>query len=450
MNCSKCGAIVNEGESSCAACGTNAVSAGEGGAQPQQPGARGPGKSRNPLLIPLVAVSALLLVSVSFYLGGMFSGQLFGTAVLPTPEATLSAAVTPTLQPSPTPIEATATPEVTLEPTPTVTPEPVPTPSPTVDPADLEVVKFADKQVEAWIRLKYIEKDGPITVADMKDITVFQYDTVNDKQAVKPIKSLDDLRHCTNLEVIRISNQPISSIAGLKGLDKLTNVVLFSCNVSDLSPLAGKESLREVWISGNPVKNAGVVLSLPNLMQFNAMWGTNITDISPLAKTNNLMAFHCENKLKDYSPLLQHTNLKSLTLSNITNADFVAMMDAMKGLTAFRIQNSKIERNSLRLLKGRNFYGLSLNHCGLSDIAPLAQMAGVNDLRLTDNSISDLTPLAGLTMIDYCLDLRNNKIRDYSPLKGMTNLQSLYVMGNPVTNDKTLKELEKNGCKVYR
>ena len=438
MYCSRCGAIVNEGETSCAACGLKIAPEGKAGNQENTPvTAQRPANSRNPLLVLLHVVAILLLIIVSAYVGARFSTALFGMAAAAEPTATVEAEATP----SSTPAVATALLSASAQ---------ANSPTATADSLDLMAVDFVDSQVEAWIRLKYIKKDGPITVGDMKEITAFEYDTVNDKQAIEAIESLDDLRHCVNLEVLHVTKQPVSSIASLSGLEKLTNVVLFECDVKDLSPLAGKKYLREVWISGNPVADASPVLALPSLREFNAYSGTGINDISPLADTHNLTTFHCCNKLKDYSPLFGHTGMKGLTLSGISNADFTALLGSMKGLTAFRIDRSAIEETSLSLLKDRNLYGLSLEYCGIKDISALAQMGGVSDLRLSGNHIEDITPLAGLTMIDYCLDLRGNNIKDYSPLKNMKSLQSLWVMGNPVTDDETLRELEKNGCKVYR
>ncbi len=420
MYCSKCGANVKQGECSCAVCGTKVAPISEDGMPMMQPSSNSTVKRRNPLLILLLAVSALLLVSVSFFLGGKFSNQLFGSAVVSAP--VVSHALTPT---------------------------PLATPTATVDPADLQIVTFVDKQVEAWIRLKYINKEGPITVADMKQITLFEYDSVNDSQATGIIESLDDLRHCANLRTLSVFKQPVSSISGLSGLENLTSVTLLSCDVADLTPLAGKKSLRTVWINDCPVKDASPVLALPSLREINAN-GSMLSDISPLADTRGLTSFSFDRKLKDYSPLFCHTAITDLELSGISNDDLIAMLVAMKGLSAFRIDHSAIEESGLELLKGRNMYALTLNNCGLTNISALSQLAGVSDLRLTDNQIEDISPLAGLTGIDYCLDLRNNNIRDYSPLRNMKNLRTLYVMGNPVTDDETLRELEKNGCEVNR
>ncbi len=404
------------------------------------------------------ALTALILL-LSFFSGCAVSEPI--TSVLPTEsiteKQTVSATPSPTLSPSPAPTltvspSMIATLEPTLEPTPTPAPEdPTPITVTTSSYGDQTVVKFADAQVEATVRKILGNEKGKITAAEMLDITEFKYDANNDKTLKKKIKTLDDLRYCENLERIDISNQPlIKNIKGLQNLKNLTSVTLFSCGISDLKPLGGKQFLRSVWISGNPVSDASPVLSLPNLEYFNAWWGTNINDISALKKTHNLLSFYCQNKLKDYSPLLGHKNMMDISLLGITNKDFVAMLGSFKYLRNIILESSTIQDSSLKLLKDYSLYGLTLNRCGIKDISALSSLTTVQDLRLTNNKITDISALSELTQIGYCLDLRYNKIKDFKPLSNMTVLQSLWVTGNPYKDKSVFKTLEGYGCSVIK
>ncbi len=406
------------------------------------------------------SVITFLLIILTIFSGCTGTGSPV-MSTLPTPSLAESQAASATPSPTPSPLPTlaptlTPTPIATLEPTlePSLAPEPEDPKPETVMASsygDKTVIKFADAQVEAAVRKLLGKAKGKITAADMLDITEFKYDANNDTSLKKKIKTLDDLRYCENLETINISNQPlIKNIKGLQKLKNLTSVTLFSCGISDLKPLAGKQFLRSVWISGNPVSDASPVLSLPNLEEFNAWWGTNIRDISALKKTHNLLSFYCQNKLKDYSPLLGHKDMMDISLLGITNKDFVAMLGSFKYLRNIILESSTIKDSSLKLLKGYNLYGLTLNRCGIKDISALSCLTTVQDLRLTDNKITDVSALSGLTQIGYCLDLRNNNIKDFRPLKGMTVLQSLWVTGNPYKDDRVFKILEGYGCSVTR
>ncbi len=362
--------------------------------------------------------------------------------------------VLPMQMPASTPVPSvlsTSETEGTMESTDNGSAIPLATPAPTssTDPLD-EVIEFKDPIVEKVIRTSIVKPEGPINVKDMMTITSFEYDPVNDKNATGTITTLDDLRFCVNLERLRVLHQPVTSIECLRDLDRIQVVCILGCSVSDLSPLTGKNILREVWISGNPVTDASPVLALPNLIEFNAYYGTGVTDISAIPATSCLQNFYCDNKLEDYSPLLRSKTLQSVELAGISDSFFRELIKKFRSMSSIRISNSDIKDQSLKLLEGYNLYGLSLENCGLEDISGLEGLMRVDDLRLGGNQIEDISVLEHFTQISYCLDLRDNNIRDFSPLKSI-KLTSLYIMGNPNSSKASkavLDELRKGGCTV--
>jgi Leucine-rich repeat (LRR) protein len=74
---------------------------------------------------------------------------------------------------------------------------------------------------------------------------------------------------------------------------------------------------------------------------------------------------------------------------------------------------------------------LRLDENEISDIQPLAGLTNLTTLYFYWNKISDIQPLAGLTNLTI-LYLDNNKISDIQPLAGLTNLTKLYLSGNPI------------------
>mgnify|MGYP003835675941 CR=1 FL=1 len=336
------------------------------------------------------------------------------------------------------------------------TPAPSPTPAATPEPEktrfpESEVVAFEDPEVEKTIRAALGRPEGDITAGDMMAITTFNYDPVNDKSATGTITTLADLRYCVNLNTLHVLHQPVTSIECLRELDQIQDVCILGCAVSDISPLAGKERLTDVWISGNPVSDASCVLALPNLREFNASFGTYVTDISAIPATSSLENFFCDNVLNDYTPLLKLKNLRAVMLVGISDGFFREMVQNFRNMSSIRISNSDIEEESLHLLEGYSLYALSLKNCGLKDISALADLGGVSDLRLGGNQIEDISALKAFSQISYCLDLRNNEIEDLSPLENM-RLSTLVVSGNPYTDASitVLDKLENDGCQIIR
>ena len=71
------------------------------------------------------------------------------------------------------------------------------------------------------------------------------------------------------------------------------------------------------------------------------------------------------------------------------------------------------------------------NRNKITDLTPLAGLTLLTELDLSENRITDLAPLAGLTQLTE-LDLWRNEISDITPLAGLTQLTQLDVSWNPL------------------
>ncbi len=89
-----------------------------------------------------------------------------------------------------------------------------------------------------------------------------------------------------------------------------------------------------------------------------------------------------------------------------------------------------------------NLTWLDLEGNDLTDISPLAGLTNLTWLGLGKHDITDVVPLSGLTNLTH-LDLWSNRIRDISPLAGLTNLTELEVGGNHLTDVSSLAGLTK-------
>ena len=104
-------------------------------------------------------------------------------------------------------------------------------------------------------------------------------------------------------------------------------------------------------------------------------------------------------------------------------------------------------------LDGEDVQGIWRNSNSVSNLSPLAGLTNLIELELRDNNITDLSPLADLTSLTR-LGLRDNNISDLSPLAGLTNLTWLGLWGNrisdlsPLTRLTKLTELRLGGNKI--
>jgi len=89
-----------------------------------------------------------------------------------------------------------------------------------------------------------------------------------------------------------------------------------------------------------------------------------------------------------------------------------------------------------------NLQYLDLSGCGIGDenLKYVCSLPSLKKLLLHGNGITNITDLTGLDLT--FLVLSDNSITNLWPISGMTNLQELYLSGNPLSGNGTLKPLE--------
>ncbi|MDZ4121470.1 MAG: leucine-rich repeat domain-containing protein, partial [Candidatus Cloacimonadaceae bacterium] len=87
-----------------------------------------------------------------------------------------------------------------------------------------------------------------------------------------------------------------------------------------------------------------------------------------------------------------------------------------------------------------NLQELYLSGNQISDLSPLSSLTNLQELYLSYNQISDLSPLSALTILQV-LDLWNNQISDLSPLSALINLYWLNLSYNQISDLSPLNAL---------
>ena len=83
---------------------------------------------------------------------------------------------------------------------------------------------------------------------------------------------------------------------------------------------------------------------------------------------------------------------------------------------------------------------LNLKWNNVSSVAPLRRLTNLIYLGLEHNNISDISPISGLTQL-VRLNLGQNRIRDISPLRNLTKLEQLVAYFNEISNISALSGL---------
>ena len=135
-----------------------------------------------------------------------------------------------------------------------------------------------------------------------------------------------------------------------------------------------------------------------------------------LEDSRGTFADWCRQKA-DLSPETKHTVEVLLKEAGTTDCDVANQK--LSSLTALRLSENQI-----------------------SDIKPLASLTNLTSLLLKGNQISDIKPLASLTNLTS-LTLEGNQISDIKPLASLTNLTSLHLENNHLGDIKLLASLTK-------
>jgi Leucine-rich repeat (LRR) protein len=190
--------------------------------------------------------------------------------------------------------------------------------------------------------------------------------------------------------------------------------------IYDITPLGGLTNLEELYIDGSNISNFTPLTYLTNLKTLN-IYSNIISDITPLARLTNLSELSLMScKISDLTFMASFINIKTLNLYGNNISDVTP------------------------LAKLTNLQYLVLSNNLISNLAPLASLINLFNLDLRSNIISDIAPLRNLRNLMF-LSLMNNHISDFTGLRGIRHLS---VSGNPITDNRQLIELKKNGCHI--
>ncbi|MCB1062245.1 MAG: leucine-rich repeat domain-containing protein [Verrucomicrobiae bacterium] len=217
---------------------------------------------------------------------------------------------------------------------------------PAEPPKPAPVSIFPDKNLEKAVRQQVYAKrntEDPIVAEDVKNIS-----TVRGKGL--GIKDLTGLEHCTALMSIDLSDNAITSIAQLKGLNRLQQIILNHNQIADLTPIADIIAIQYLGIEGNKVKS-----------------------LEPLRKLERLSSLYADdNQVADLSPIVKLPKLGSIHLKN----NKISKLDGIAGV-------------------GREgqIWSLGLSGNQIKDLGPIKGLKPQSFLFLDGNQIADLGPL---------------------------------------------------------
>ena len=313
-------------------------------------------------------------------------------------------------------------------------------PLPSCDP-----IVFEDPDVEFALRGYLNKPSGALHPADVVGLEFF---------SVSGVKSIRGVECLTALQSLSIGDLPFGS-------------------VTDLSPLASLNKLRELDIGRNPIASLEPLGKLPQLA---ALFASRIPvelDLTPLSTAPKLATLYLQaDTVTDLKPLGGVATLRTLdfrsgvlvhpegvsALTQLEDFDAtsvfadVAPLAALTQLQKLRIPRKNIEHFAdLKTLVNLRF--LDISSTGITSISPVSHMPELVELVAAGNHITQTEPLGALTRLSEVI-LVDNDVVDLGPLVMNTAFGAgdfLYVNRNALGCDAqaiNLQVLQARGVKV--
>lgn len=256
------------------------------------------------------------------------------------------------------------------------------------------------------------------------------------------ISDLSPLMNLPWLQWLDISNTSVSDLRPLMGVDTLSFLNASGCSISSTSALSMMNGLNQLYLDENPIGDFSGLRKVKTLSVL-GLRSTGLDDegLYYLRGLNLLHTLNIENNPKISGEAVDELRL-SLGSCNIKHSELSYLVD---------FDNHAVQTNAVELsLPGQGIVDISammklhqletvdLSGNFISNIYVLQDAEcrfSIRSLDLSNNSISDITPLSMLMNIEE-LDLSYNSINSELPLMRLYSLQTLNLTGNPLSEEQ--------------
>ena len=252
------------------------------------------------------------------------------------------------------------------------------------------------------------------------------------------IFDVSSLASLTSLEVLYLGGNAIADVSPLAGLTSLAVLELSANAISDVSPLAGLTSLDWLDLQFNAISDVSPIVANGGLAD------GDFVDLrgNPLAEESRRM--HVPRLLHRGVDVAFHTEVDGLgeVLDRglhraAERALYAFEQERLADLKSLDASDRGI--GDLTGIEGAvGLRGLFLDRNRVTDIAPLGDLGSLSALTLAYNMVVDWTPLARMESLQF-LALDGNSLTDLPQLPG--RLLYLYLTDNSISDISSLADL---------
>lgn len=340
-------------------------------------------------------------------------------------------------------------------------------------------------------------KEISIPDAKLKEVLLKDYDMDHNGKITE-----QDMINIVGLELY---NEGISNLKGLENAKNLRALYAGSNYITDITPIINLTNLSDVILDNNFITNLTVLnnAKLPSLgyIDFRFNYIKFNTDTASKAALEKLLKgikqeyYDFEEEFKSIISKQHEDNLNdidkevilekalkerliklgvdtnkdgTITRRELRYADIVDSSEdgidltnlnitSISGLEYFKGYDINLSDNNISditpITKNKFIYNLNLNNNNITNISGIEKCMDIYRLVLSNNKITDITPITNLDEMQKAtdwrfmdIDLSNNQISNIDCVKNWKNIQRLDLSGNKITN---VKSLQNYNFKVY-
>ena len=260
--------------------------------------------------------------------------------------------------------------------------------------------KLKTMQISYFREIPFIINVDRYAVDSIYDLNLQHTDTSADTK----IKDLTGLENFYDLSTLYLQNNDISTMEPLGTCNELQTLnVASNSKIKDNNTVISQmTSLRTLNLSNTGMTNINSLNKLietnENRMTVLDLSDNGLNNIDGLEQLTTLQSLSIANeKLTDenISKLSTLTNLTTLNMNgnHIENIDVLSKLNKLKYLY---FNNNKV--GNLEPLKGKVFYELEFTGNKIKDISPLSSHRTINNLKMDNNQIEDVSILSRISM----------------------------------------------------
>lgn len=237
---------------------------------------------------------------------------------------------------------------------------------------------------------------------------------------------------------IRFSEENIDSLDYfLTFLDTLKKIILYECNLSDLSNLKYFKQLRGLGFEGCSFSNIDIFENFPNLPNLEGLGigGREINCLNIFSDSIKSLSI-TETSVTS----LVNVNILNLKILSMTRNPIKAIDTSFPKLKELYITAGNFDLYSLKNTPNlRDLYAYSCTKNQSFD--GLAACTKLKLLQLYGEPFTNFLPFVKLNSLEY-LDLEESEIESLEGLEQMQNLKTLYLYRNPIEKIDSIKPIQ--------